>query len=325
MSGDVLFQKYKYGWMITHDKTNQTNIIDVNNKLLLEVARINDNNYDEPDELILSKSIFTEDIDGYAYITHETMGWLLSYWQEQCFHLNKMEIRQRLLEQILNHKSTTIAICMAWSGDWIASVVLEEKQASKSIDNPRPRGLYLNECCKSGTGAPAPYLLDIPFQKLLDFAKTLVHRYNEIFLFVKIDPIHGFGASLNKLYSDRYGFRMHTSRYTGVTTMKRDLKDGLYRPPPKTLGEHLIYRLAEYYRNHTRFIYGTEIPKGRDEVMEFLQEYYLITLQNNGWSKGSVAIRGSGRGIGYHRKKSKQKSKKKSKKKSKMLVLYKDV
>ena len=66
------------------------------------------------------------------------------------------------------------------------------------------------------------------FDTFFKYAPRLEYKrkpFKEVWLFVEKNPDHGFGASLNSLYSKRHGFKMAKAPIEGFTAMKRDVSE----------------------------------------------------------------------------------------------------
>ena len=250
-------------------------IVDI--KFKMEIDRINGLMPD--DEKLVIDTIFSDDP---RYINIDVLAWLVSRWHEQCFSSVRQEEHVRFLDEILMGDETR-GICVAWSGGWIGSATLAKQDHLGSGTEQ----LYIHEVCKAGYDQGVVSPIQKIFEIFFAYAQTLSYikrdkqkKYTDIHLLVEKKPEHGFGASLNSLYRDRYGFRMDDRMGdSDYSLMRLDLKK---QPSPKTEEELLIEQISRDYRAHIKTLKKDDPPG--DAVKE-LQEQYMKIIADKGWGE----------------------------------------
>ena len=251
----------------------------VNIKMMTEIERINETLNE--DDVTIDGDFFIDEL----VINQEMLTWLIAHWEGQCFQSNTtgeiQENIERILTKIFKKSSTTVAICVSWNGGWVGSATLE-KQNYGSLKTPR---LWIHEVCKAGipVNKDASSSIPIIFETFFDYAPTLKYKgkpFKEVWLFVEKNPDHGFGASLNSLYSKRYGFRMAKAPIEGFTAMKRVVSE---KRPDLTEEELRIEEISNAYRTRLKTLQGAKQEIIEDEELGKIQEDYLTLLTEKGW------------------------------------------
>ena len=279
-NGHVLFVRKGKKWTIS--AKNSVKVEDIDIKFKMEVDRINNLiDKDDEDEKLVMDTIFS---DAAGHINIDVLAWLVGRWHEQCFSSIRQEEQVRFLEQILMGDETR-GICVAWSGGWIGSATLAKQD---HLDSGTEQ-LYIHEVCKAGYDQGVASPIQKIFETFFKYAQTLSYKkgkkqkkYTDIHLLVEKKPEHGFGASLNSLYRDRYGFRMDDRMGNDdYSLMRLDLKG---TPSPKTEEESVIEQLSRDYRAHIKTLKKGESP---GDTVKQLQEQYMKTMADKGWGKKS--------------------------------------
>ena len=276
--GHALLVKNKGSWVINPDLSVDTNAVNI--KMNAEIIRINET-LDEED--FVMDDTFT--IDNIT-INNGILAKLMTHWQAQCFQSNttreKLRNIERLLDNILNPESTTIAICISWNNGWFGSATLE-KGTYGSMRNPR---LWIHEVCKAGNALNERARSPIPviFEVLFNYAPMLTFRgkgFKEVWLLVEKRPEHGFGGSLNSLYMNNYGFRMEKTSLSDYTAMKRDLSLRLEDIPEYTPLEVIISKLSDKYRSRVKLLQEEQLDIIGDGELSDIQGKYLALFVKN--------------------------------------------
>ena len=109
-------------------------------------------------------------------------------------------------------------------------------------------------------------------------------NFKEVWLFVEKNPDHGFGASLNSLYSKRHGFKMAKAPIKGFTAMKRDVSE---KEQDLTEDEMRIEEISNAYKTRLKTLQGAKQEIIEDEELGKIQEDYLTLLAEKGWGGGA--------------------------------------
>ena len=291
--GRVLFTRKGKNWIINtvslhvgegeHPEALSAEPDIVDERFKMEIERINGLLPD--DEKLVTDTIFYDDSQ---YINIDVLAWLVSHWHAQCFTSIRQEERVRFHDVILMSDDTR-GICVAWSGGWIGSATLEKLDR---IDIGQEQ-LYIHEVCKAGHDQGVASPIQQIFKILFAYARTLSYKkgqkrkkYTDIYLLVEKKPEHGFGASLNSLYRDMYGFRMDNRMGDpNHSLMRLDLKG---TPSPKTEEELLLKQLSRDYRAHIKTLKKDE---SSCDIVKELQEQYMKIIADKGWGKKPKTIK----------------------------------
>lgn len=278
--GHALFVKDSKGvWSLQPDFSVDYDTVNI--KMMTEIERINETLNE--DDVTIGGDFFIDEL----VINQEMLTWLIAHWEGQCFQSNTTgEIQgniERILTKVFKKSSTTVAICVSWNGGWVGSATLEKKKYG-SHTTPR---LWIHEVCKAGSPVNEESSSPIPviFETFFDYAPTLKYKgknFKEVWLFVEKNPDHGFGASLNSLYSKRYGFKMTKTPRSDLTAMKRVVSE---KRPDLTEEELIIEEISNAYRTRLKTLQEAKQNIVEDEELSRFQEKYLALLTEKGWGR----------------------------------------